>query len=135
MAMTLAFPGRLRGPVSLGTMTLGTAFATVGTAFECGGAQWIGAFIDLTINNGTNARFRLRAMHEAGGSAFQLPIQTVGSATVAVEDRLIEFAVDADQRQIVTWQTFGIVPWARLEAMTSGGTAAYLNAVEVFSAR
>ena len=123
--MNLMFEGRWRGPKDLGTATLGTAWTTIGSA-EVGGARWAGAYIDLNINAGTNARVRLRGMYGSGGSAYYLPLTTVGTSTVDVEDRFVEFVGDSDQKQLLTWELDGVCPWVKLEGSVggSGGTGA-----------
>ena len=126
-----------RGPKSLGTATLGTAWSTIGSAFACGGARFLNAFVDLTVNSSTDPRFRLQGLYESGGSAYALPIATASASVLKIEAEYVEFNVDADQRQVLTWELYGATPYARLQACvgTAGGTAAYVNGVRLVSAR
>ena len=126
--MILEFEGRWRGPKSLGAATLGTAWAAIGTA-RVGGARWYGAFLDVTVHDSVDMRFRLRGAYEAGGSAYYMPIATISQSEVTIEDEYAEFNVDANQKQMVVWELAGICPYCTLEASvgTAGGTAATLD--------
>ena len=118
-----------RGPKDMGTCSLGTGWATVGSAFALGGARYLNAFVDLTINTNTDARFRLQGLYESGGSAYALPIATASADVIKVEDEYIELNVDADQRQSLVWELYGVYPYGRLQACvgSAGGTAATID--------
>ena len=130
----LDFDGNFRGPKDLGTMTLGTAWQTVGSA-KVGGARWLGAYLGWTINDSVDLRYRLRAHLEAGGSAYLLPIRTVSANDVKVEDNYYEENVDASKRRFITFDLDACVPWVSLQASvgTAGGTAATLDGCNVFT--
>jgi hypothetical protein len=137
MTIQLDFDGRWRGPKSLGTATLGTAWAAVGTQyFKTGGARWLAAYLDLTINTSVDPRFRLQSYTESGGSAYCLPIATDNGSYVLINDEYVEFPVDSDQKQVVLWELSGAVPFCTFQGSvgTAGETAAYLNAVDLVSA-
>jgi len=133
----LDWAGDWRGPKSLGTMTLGTGWHTVGTAFACGGARYLNAFMDITVNLSTDVRVRLQGLHESGGTAYDLAIATASASVISVEPEYVEFNVDADASQSLTWELYGVYPYAQLQACvgTAGGTAAYVNGVYLVSAR
>lgn len=138
MSGTLEFDGRWRGPralLSAGT-ALGTAWADIGTALSVGGARWTSAWIDVTINDSNDARFRLVGQTESGGSAYTLPIQTVGASAVSVEDQYYELNTDEDQKMVLTWELAGALPFVKFQARvgTAGGTAAELNSVDLVTA-
>jgi len=97
----------------------------------------LNAFVDVTNNTGVDVRFRLQGLYESGGSAYALPIATVNTADVTVEDEYAEFNVDSNQRQTLVWQLFGVYPFAQLQASvgTAGGTAPILNSARLVSAR
>lgn len=134
--MSLHFNGRWRGPVDLGTATMGTAWQTIGSSVRTGGAHWVGAFVDVTINDSTDVRFRMQGMYAENGSAYALPIATDYTDEVQVEDELAELNVDANQRQSLLWEMAGVYPYARLQASvgTAGGTAATLDDAKLVSA-
>jgi hypothetical protein len=133
MGVELDFAGRLRGPKSLGTATLGTAWATLGTA-NVRGARFLSAWVDLTINTSIDPRFRLRGRVTAAGSGYVLPTRTVTANVVRIEPEYYEL-LDADVRQILPWDLDAAVPFVEFQASvgTAGGTAAVLNAANIFT--
>lgn len=133
----LNWAGDHRGPKALGSATLGTGWATVGSAFRSSGVRYLNAFTDLTNNTGVDVRVRLQGMYESGGSAYALPIATVNASNVTIEPEYVEFNVDQDQRQSLVWLLYGTYPYARFQASvgTAGGTAPVLNSVNLVSAR
>ena len=133
MSVNLSFDGRWKGPKDMGTMTLGTAWADIGTAFQAGGINNITGFFDVTINDAANPRFRLVGQLTSGGSAYYLPIATVNESDVKVEDEYAELNVDSDQRQTILWQPFGAYPFLKLQASVESGTACTLNACSLVS--
>lgn len=138
MTMTLEFDGRWRGPreiLSAGT-ALGTAWADIGSALIVGGAHFVSAWVDVTINSSNDVRFRLVGLTESGGSAYTLPIQTAGAGAVSVEDEYYELNVDADQKMVLTWELSGAVPFVKFQAQvgTAGGTAAQLDSASLVTA-
>jgi len=131
------FGGRWRGPLSLGTATLGTAWASVGTQdFRTGGARNLGAFVDLTVNDSKDVRFRLRSTYASGGSAYYLPVATESASDVKVEDEYVELNVNTDQKQLIVWDLDGVAPYCTFEASagTAGGTAGTLDGVHIVTA-
>lgn len=138
MTIMLEFDGRWRGPreVLSSATALGTAWADIGTAIAVGGAHFISAWVDVDINNSTNPRFRLVGQTASGGSAYTLPIQTVGASAVSVEDEYYELNVDADQKMVLTWEPRGAVPFVKFQAQvgTAGGTPADLESLWMVTA-
>lgn len=134
MALELEWPGRLRGPKDLGSATLGTAWATLGTA-NVKGARFVSAWIDLTINLSTDPRFRMRGRITAAGSAYAFPIDSISASVVKVEPEFKELNVDANVRQILSWDLDAAVPYIELQGSvgTAGGTAAVVNGAQLFT--
>ena len=131
------FYGEWRGPKDLGTATLGTAWATVGSAFKLSGARHLSAWVDVTINSSVNPRFRLQGQLTSSGSAYSMAIATASASSIAVEDEYVELNVDADQRVVLEWDLAGVYPFGLFQACvgTAGGTAATLNACSLVTAR
>ena len=131
----MEFDGRFRGPQDMGTMTLGTAWADVGSALRVGGAHYLGAYVDVTINLSTDVRFRVQSMYADGGTKFLLPIVTENTADIQVEDEYVEMNVDTDQKMLLAWELFAVVNFVQLQASvgTAGGTAATLDDCQVIT--
>jgi len=127
MVQSLGFPGRMIGPFNVGTATLGTAWATIGTAVEVAGAMRARAYISMQIHAGTDAAFRLQARHTNGGSAFNLPAHAVATATAEVLPLVYQLGSDADQFITLDWELGGTVSWARLQGMIAAGSATYVS--------
>lgn len=137
MSIDFEFDGVFDGPADLGTATLGTAWANIGTAFKIAGAKILRVFADITINDSQDPRFRLLAKHTEGGSGFFDSMQTESGGVVTAQGEYIEFADDADQKRSFEIQLNGSVPWGQLQAQvgTAGGTAATLNECQIIAAR
>ena len=133
---SLAWNGNYRGPKALGSADFGTAWGTVGTAFQTAGARSIGAFIDVTVNDSQDMRFRLQGQRTASGSAYSLPISGVSNDRVSVQPEYFELAQDADQLVLLGWELGGVVPYSRLQIQVSsaGSTAAEINRIDLMSA-
>lgn len=136
MNTDFSFDGRLIGPRALGTMTLGTAWAAVGSAMYVAGANLFAAFVDLEINSSNNPRFRVRPSLTAAGSAYFLGLPDEAPTVVYIEDEYIELTTDGDQKIVLAWDLGGVVPYVTLQACvgTLGGTAAYVNGIDILSA-
>lgn len=129
----LVFGGRLKGPFSLGTKTLGTAWGNIGTAVEVAGVNHLRGYFGLQIASGTNVRLRGLAYYTAGGSAYSLPQFPAGTGTVAVLPQVWELGSDADQYITVTWDLDGTVPWFRVQGMIAGGADTYISQAQLIA--
>lgn len=126
MPAPLDFDGRWVGPRNVGTKTLGTAWADIGSALRVGGARWVRAFFSLQIHNGTSPQFRMLGQYSASGSAFGLVAQQSGTGTVTVAAQVYQLA-DADQFTSLPWELSGGVPFIKLQGRVAAGTAAYVS--------
>ena len=127
MASNLVRQGWMKGPLDLGTKTLGTAWHDIGTAVEVAGAMRLRGYFGLQIHAGTSVRIRLQAMHTAGGSGFGLPAHTAGTGITTVLPLAWQLGTDTDQYITIRWDLDGTVPWARVQGMIAGGSATYIS--------
>jgi hypothetical protein len=124
--------GVLKGPFSLGTKTLGTAWGNIGTAVEVQGVNSLRGYFGLQIHAGTNVRLRGLAYHASGGSGFGLPnYDASGTGTTEVLPLVWELGSDVDQYITVKWDLDGTVPWFRVQGMISGGSATYISQAQL----
>jgi|TARA_R100001530_G_scaffold10633_1_gene10452 hypothetical protein len=123
MAQLITSPQTLTGSwVALG------APVDMTTSTRC--AIWLG----IDINNSNNARVRaLPLLAKNSGTDYSLPIRTVGSSDVKVEEEFYEFAVDQDQEILLEIRTRGLVPYLQFEvqAGTVGAPAGEISTADV----
>lgn len=124
--MALTFKGMHAGPVALAAAQAITgAWADLGAVQEITGAASVAVWIELDINDSTDVRIRLLALHTAGGTEYVLPIETTGTSDTAVEDEYIEFEDDADQNMVIGWELRGVVRLVQVQVMAGAvGVAA-----------
>ncbi len=111
--MALDFKGNFQGPVSLiaAPQALTANWVDLGDEQFVQGARHLGLYVDLDINDSTNARVRaLAKLTDGGALEYVLPIRTVAGAIVQLEDQVLEFNVDADQQMVLSWELDGLVP-------------------------
>ena len=89
----------------------------------------IGTFFDIDINDSNDVRVRLTGAYTTGGNTFLLPIKTVGTSDVKIEDEYLEFNEDSDQRVFISWDIDRLIPFIYVEAQVSatGTTAAQID--------
>ena len=136
MVENIDFDGRWKGPKDIGSATIGTGWADVGSAFKTGGVHTLGAFLNLTINLSTDVRVRVKGLFEAGGDEHILPVQSLSTDIIAVDLGYYELNSDADQDVLLAWQLDGMIPLSLLQicAGTAGGTAAVLTGANIVTA-
>jgi len=122
--MPLNFHGNLGGPEVLvaaaAPQDLTAAWADLGAELYVQGAQNLGLWLSVDINNSTDVRVRCLAKLEAAGAVeYSLPIRTVGAADVLIEDEYLELNVDADQNLLLGFQLDGLVPVVQFQVMTA----------------
>lgn len=135
----LEFDGRYGGPHELisAAQDLTANWADLGAELLVGGARVVGLYAELDINDSVNARVRLLAKHtSAGTNEYVLPIRTVNSSNVKIEDEYYEFNDDADQSVLCSWELEGVVLYAQfqVQAGTVGGTAGQIDSAVVMTA-
>lgn len=81
----------------------------------------IAIWLNVDINDSLNVRFRaLGKLAENDTNEFSLPIKTVTSTQVTIEEEFVELGVDADQLIIFEVLTNGLVPFVQFQV--SAGT-------------
>ena len=137
MTVTLKFPGKISGPLELVAVAAPQAFTAawvdMGGILDVRGAGNIGLYVNLDINNSTDCRVRLIALHTDGGDEYVVPIYTVTAGAVNVQDQYHEFSDDADQNMLLEWELKGIVPFAQFQIQCAvvGATAGQIDAANV----
>ena len=133
----LSWNGRYTHPQQIisAAQTVGTAWADLGSEYQLGGAQTCALYLNLDINDATNARIRFLAKHASShADEFVLPIRTVSASDVKVEDEYIEFNVDADQNMILSADLDGCVMYGQWQVQVATGTAAQIDDAWLVSA-
>jgi len=137
----LMFPGIIGGPHELlaaaSPQDLTAAWADLGAELLVAGASSIALWANFDINDSTNVRVRLLAKHaSAGADEYVLPIRTVGTSSVLVEDEYIEFNDDADQKMVISWDLNGLVPYIQFQVMAevAGATPGQIDSAYVTTA-
>lgn len=107
-----------------------TSWVDLGSEIEMLGFNKLGIWIDLDVNAANNMRIRALAKLDVAGSAeYSLPIKTVGTSDVAVEQEYYEFNVDEDAKYFLTVDTEGMAPMVQLQIQvgTDGGADAQVE--------
>ena len=126
--------GRTDGPdalISAAQDLTSTVWEDLGDEIDTTAFDSVGVWLTLDINDSVNARVRVLAKHtQAGSEEYLLPIKTVGSSSVAIEDEYFEFTDDADGKYVLSWQLDGVVPYVQVQvqAETVNTTAAQIDA-------
>ncbi len=105
------------------------SWADLGWEIDTRGADTVGLFVVLDINDSSNARVRALAKHTEGGEEYSLPIRTISSTDVKIDIEYIEFNLDADQNLIISFQLDNVVPFVQfqIQAGTVGATAGQVD--------
>jgi len=111
-----------------------TSWADLGAEIEMMGYNSMGIWITLDINAANNMRIRaLAKLDSCGTNEYLLPIKTVGTSDVAIEDEYFEFNDDADALFLLEVDTSGLVPFIQLQCQvgTDGGADAEVDYLEI----
>lgn len=117
---------------------LTTGWVDIGDEILMEGYNKIGLWLKLAINDSLNARIRVLAKHEsAHADEYSLPIKTVGSSDIKLEDAYYEFNDDADQKVILEIETGGHIKILQIQIQTgtlgaSPGTVAIPVATKIW---
>lgn len=120
----------VRETVNSTAQDLTTSWADLGSEISMLGYDSLGVWVNLDINSSVNPRIRaLAKLDSAGTDEYYLPIQTISSSDVKVEDHYIEFNEDSDQKIILEIETSGHIPYIQLQVQTEtvGGTAGQID--------
>lgn len=113
---------------------LTASWADLGNEVAMGGYNMIAVWVTLDINDSVNARVRVLAKHESGGTEeYTLPIETISASDVKVEAAYFEFNVDADQLMCIPIEIRNVVPYVQVQVQTGtvGTTAGQIDAAYV----
>ena len=113
---------RTTTPASLiaAPVTLSTTWTDLGNEVSLESFDHVGLWVSLTISDSVNARVRLLGKRAfAGTDEYVMPIVTVGTADVKVEDEYYEFNVDADQKMVITWDIDNVLPVGQFQVQVS----------------
>jgi len=105
-------------------------WADLGSEIRTEGYSKLGLYLNVDINDSANIRIRALAKRESAGTdEYCLPIETVSSSDVKIEDEYMEFNVDADQKVILSVQLDRLIPWVQIQvqAGTVGQTAGQID--------
>ena len=111
-----------------------TAWVDLGDEIEMSGFSKLGVWITLDVNAANNMRIRALAKIDADGTnEYNIPINTVGAAVIAVEPQYYEFNVDADAKYFLAVDTEGMAPYIQLQIQvgTDGGADAEVDYCEI----
>jgi hypothetical protein len=110
------------------------AWADLGSEIKTSGFQHLGLWLNVDVNGSSDIRARILAKHaEAHADEFSLPIKTVGTSSVAIEDEYFELTDDVDQKILIGVDLDGIVPVVQIQVMagTLGAPAGQIDAALV----
>lgn len=124
------------GPQTIVSSAQNITAAWVDLGPELGVSGWesIGLWVDIDINDAQNVRLRALAKHTSGGdNEYSLPIKTVGTSDVKVEDEYLELNADADQKLLLGVVLGGLVPFVQFQVVagTAGASAGQVETAVV----
>ena len=101
-----------------------------GSEIDVLGITRLGLWLNLDVNDSNNMRVRVLAKHTtAGTDEYMLPIKTVSSSDVKVEDEYLEFNADSDQKVLLSVELFKLVAYVQIQIQvgTVGSTAGQVD--------
>lgn len=115
-----------------------TSWANLGGPIDSTDASRLALYLVLDVNAGQN--MRVRALGKIGKddlNTYNLPIKTVSSSDVKIEDEYFEFNDDADQNIIHEVETKGLVPYVQFQIQvgTDGGADAEVDEAHVIKSK
>lgn len=94
------------------------AWADLGPVIDVRDTETLSLWLNLDINNSTNVRVRMVGLKTADAADFYLmPIKTVNAAVVNVNQEYYELDVDADQKIVLAFSTFDLLPFVKFQVM------------------
>lgn len=124
--------GKFERDLITSPQTVTGSFVDIGDEIRTNQIEGFMAFIELNINDSLNVRIRALAKHASGAtSEYVLPIKTISTNQVNLEDEFFEFAEDIDQNMAIELTTNWTIPFVQLQvsAGTVGASPATLDAV------
>jgi hypothetical protein len=115
--MALRFDGNFQGPVALiaAAQDVTLNWADLGAVQDVQGAGHIALFLDITINDSTNVRFRPVWIPIAGGVEYVAVTRTVAAGVIALTQEYMELDVDASQSIVYSWDVYGTANFVQFQ--------------------
>ena len=139
--MHLNWPGRISNLETLVAAAAPQSFTAnwvdLGVELFVAGAEVIGIWLNLDVNDSTNMRIRLIAKHTtAGADEYVIPIRTVSAGAVNVQAEYVEFSTDADQKMLLSAALDSIVAYVQfqIQAGAVGAAAGQVDSAFVTTA-
>ena len=101
----------------MSNQTVTGAWADMGAVIESKGANSVGIWIDLDINDAKDFRIRALGKMTKDGDEYVFPIRSISATVVKIEAEYLEFATDADQKVVLEVDLSQLVPFVRFEIM------------------
>lgn len=80
------------------------------------GYSHMSIWLDIDINDTTNARFRILGKHTSGGAdEYTLPIKSVSSSVVSIQAEYYEFDVDVDGKHVIAFDLEEVIPFIQIQ--------------------
>lgn len=110
------------------------AWADAGAEIPMSGYTKLGVWINIDINDSENFRIRALAKHTSAGSdEYVVPIRTVYTDKVTLEDEYLEFNDDEDQLVLFEVDTNNLIPYIQLQIQAGvvGATAGQADEIVI----
>ena len=110
------------------------AWADSGAEIPMSGYTKLGVWINIDINDSENFRIRALAKHtSAGADEYIVPIRTVYTDKVSIEEEYLEFNDDEDQLVLFEIDTNNLVPYVQLQIQAGvvGATAGQADEIVI----
>ena len=100
--MTIFYKDNEAQEIISSAQTLTNSWEDLGEEIDCRDCHSIGVFLTIDINSSTNVRIKALGKHtKAGTEEYNMPIKTVSSSDVKIEDEYLEFNDDSDQLVVI----------------------------------
>jgi len=107
------------------------SWVDLGESIDVRDIATIGLYLNIDINDSLNTRVRMVAVD--GSDEYELPILTVGTSSIAVDQEYFEFTDDADQLMILSFNVLDLVGTVKfqIQAGTAGATPGQIDGAKV----
>ena len=108
------------------------SWVDIGSEIQTEGYRNLLLWLNVDINDTNNPRIRILAKRAYGGTdEYVLPIKTIGTSDVKVEDEYIELNDDADQKIVLSWNLDNLMPvvQVQIQAGTVGASAGQIESI------
>ena len=117
------------GSLITSPQTVTGSWVDVGSAVESVNYSFFSTYIDLDVNNSKNVQFRFRGLYEETGSDYIIPIKSIKTSKILLDDFYYELDSDVDQNVVLQTQIDQNVNLTKLQvrAETVGSPAAIVT--------